>query len=103
RSNVGKSSLINRLVGQRKLARVSNTPGRTRNVEHFLVRPDRTEDRPWLLADLPGYGFAKVPKSEREAWRKMIDAYLLGRTNLQCVFLLVDVRLEPQRNDLDMM
>ena len=96
RSNVGKSSLINMLVGQKKLARVSNTPGRTRNVEHFKV-----EDR-WLLADLPGYGFAKVSKDERAAWKRMIDDYLLHRTNLQCVFLLIDTRLEPQRNDLDM-
>lgn len=96
RSNVGKSSLINMLVGQRKLARVSNTPGRTRNVEHFKV------ENAWLLADLPGYGFAKVSRTEREAWKRMIDGYLLQRTNLQCVFLLIDTRLEPQRNDLDM-
>jgi GTP-binding protein len=96
RSNVGKSSLINLLVGQRKLARVSNTPGRTRNVEHFKV------ENAWLLADLPGYGFARVSRSEREAWKHMIDDYLLHRTNLQCVFLLIDSRLEPQTNDLDM-
>lgn len=96
RSNVGKSSLINMLVGMNKLARVSNTPGRTRNVEHFKV-----EDS-WLLADLPGYGFAKVSLTERAAWKEMIDNYLLTRENLQCVFVLIDARLEPQRNDLDM-
>lgn len=96
RSNVGKSSLINLLVGQNKLARVSNTPGRTRDVVHFKV-----EDR-WLLADLPGYGFAKVSQAERAIWKRMIDAYLLQRENLQCVFVLVDARLEPQRNDLEM-
>ncbi len=96
RSNVGKSSLINMLVGQRKLARVSNTPGRTRDVVHFQV------DGAWLLADLPGYGFAKVSQAERAAWKRMIDDYLLHRPNLQCVFLLIDCRLEPQRNDLDM-
>jgi GTP-binding protein len=96
RSNVGKSSLVNMLVGINKLARVSNTPGRTRNVEHFKV-----EDR-WLLADLPGYGFAKVSHTERAAWKAMIDNYLLNRENLQCVFVLIDSRLEPQRNDLDM-
>ncbi len=96
RSNVGKSSLINMVTGINKLARVSNTPGRTRNVEHFKV-----EDT-WMLADLPGYGFAKVSKDERATWRAMIERYLLERENLQCVFVLVDVRLEPQRNDLDM-
>ena len=96
RSNVGKSSLINLLVGQRKLARVSNTPGRTRDVVHFKV-----EDR-WLLADLPGYGFAKASQQERATWKRMIDDYLLHRPNLQCVFVLIDARLEPQRNDLDM-
>lgn len=96
RSNVGKSSLINMLVGQRKLARVSNTPGRTRDVVHFKV------NGAWLLADLPGYGFAKVSQAERAAWKRMIDDYLLHRPNLQCVFLLIDCRLEPQRIDLDM-
>ena len=96
RSNVGKSSLVNMLCGINKLARVSNTPGRTRNVEHFKI-----EDR-WLLADLPGYGFAKVSRTERATWKGMIDNYLLTRENLQCVFVLIDSRLEPQRNDLDM-
>ena len=96
RSNVGKSSLVNMLVGINKLARVSNTPGKTRNVEHFKV------DNSWLLADLPGYGFAKVSLDERAAWRTMIDNYLLERENLQCVFVLIDCRLEPQKNDLGM-
>ena len=103
RSNVGKSRLVNMLVGINKLARVSNTPGRTRNVEHFKVQgtsADATAE--WLLADLPGYGFAKVSRDERTAWRAMIDAYLLERENLQCVFVLVDSRLEPQKNDLGM-
>jgi len=102
RSNVGKSSLINMLVGINKLARVSNTPGRTRNVEHFRVEGTLTNDRPWMLADLPGYGFAKVGQVERTAWKGMIDAYLKERENLQSVFLLVDARLEPQKNDLEM-
>jgi GTP-binding protein len=102
RSNVGKSSLINMLCGIRKLARVSNTPGRTRNVEHFRVDGTLISDRPWMLADLPGYGFAKASKTERAAWEQMIHRYLLQRENLQCVFLLVDARLEPQQNDLDM-
>lgn len=103
RSNVGKSSLVNMLVGMNKLARVSGTPGKTRNVEHFRVDPDKGQaGTPWLLADLPGYGFAKTSQTERAAWRTMIDNYLLNRENLQCVFVLIDVRLEPQSNDLGM-
>ena len=102
RSNVGKSSLINMLCNINKLARVSNTPGRTRNVEHFRVEGTLTSDRPWMLADLPGYGFAKVSRSEREVWEKMIHRFLRERENLQNVFLLVDSRLEPQKNDLEM-
>ncbi len=102
RSNVGKSSLINMLCHINKLARVSNTPGRTRNVEHFRVEGTLKSDRPWMLADLPGYGFAKVSKTERASWQKMIQDYLRERENLQTVFLLVDSRLEPQKNDLEM-
>ena len=102
RSNVGKSSLINMLCHINKLARVSNTPGRTRNVEHFRVEGTLKRDQPWMLADLPGYGFAKVSKDERAKWQKMIQDYLRERENLQTVFLLVDSRLEPQKNDLDM-
>ena len=102
RSNVGKSSLINMLCNINKLARVSNTPGRTRNVEHFRVEGTLGSGRPWMLADLPGYGFAKTSKTERAAWEQMIHIYLRERPNLQCVFLLVDARHEPQRNDLDM-
>lgn len=110
RSNVGKSSLINMLCGINKLARVSNTPGRTRNVEHFKVDGLPTALSPrggarggaWMLADLPGYGFAKVSQTERAAWQRMIHTYLRERENLQCVFVLVDSRLDPQKNDLDM-
>lgn len=102
RSNVGKSSLINMLCHINKLARVSNTPGRTRNVEHFRVEGTLATKEPWMLADLPGYGFAKASKAERAVWEKMIQTYLRERENLQLVFLLVDVRLEPQRSDLDM-
>lgn len=102
RSNVGKSSWVNTLVGIHRLARVSGTPGRTRNVEHFRVEPSRGKGQPWLLADLPGYGFAKTSKAERATWQGMIRTYLRERENLQCVFLLVDVRHEPQQNDLAM-
>lgn len=102
RSNVGKSSLINMLCNIGKLARVSNTPGRTRNVEHFLVQGTIDSDQPWMLADLPGYGFAKASKAERAVWQQMIHTYLRERENLQCTFVLVDSRLEPQQSDLDM-
>lgn len=102
RSNVGKSSLINMLVGIHRLARVSGTPGRTRNVEHFRVEAPKGKGQAWMLADLPGYGFAKISKAERATWQNMIRTYLRERENLQCVFLLVDVRHEPQQNDLDM-
>ncbi|MBK8583731.1 MAG: ribosome biogenesis GTP-binding protein YihA/YsxC [Flavobacteriales bacterium] len=102
RSNVGKSSLINMLVGIHRLARVSNTPGRTRNVEHFRVEAYKGKGQAWMLADLPGYGFAKASKDERALWEVMIRTYLRERESLQCVFVLVDVRIAPQQSDLDM-
>lgn len=97
RSNVGKSSLINSLVGQRKLAKTSGTPGKTQLINHFLV------EQHWYLVDLPGYGFAKVSKTQRASWTKMIRDYLEKRQNLLCLFILLDVRLEPQRIDLEFM
>jgi GTP-binding protein len=97
RSNVGKSSLINMLTGRRKLAKVSGSPGKTMLVNHFLI------DNSWYLVDLPGYGYAKRSKSERAKWEKMIRNYILTRTNLLTVFLLIDVRLEPQKIDLEFM
>ncbi len=95
RSNVGKSSLINMLTGRKNLARISNKPGKTRLINHFLINSQ------WYLVDLPGYGFAKISKKERESWGKMIHKYIIQRTNLLCTFLLIDSRLEPQRSDLD--
>jgi GTP-binding protein len=95
RSNVGKSSLINALTGKRHLAKTSQTPGKTQLINHFLINEE------WYLVDLPGYGFAKASKSSRTAWEKFIRRYLSVRENLQCVFVLVDSRLEPQQNDLD--
>ena len=97
RSNVGKSSLINMLTGTRGLARTSNTPGKTRLINHFII------DSAWYLVDLPGYGFAKVGKKDRAEWEAMIRHYLTNRTNLVYIFLLVDVRLEPQQSDLAFM
>jgi GTP-binding protein len=94
RSNVGKSSLINMLTGRKSLAKTSSTPGKTRMINHFSV------DDTWYLADLPGYGYAKVSKSERQEWPAMIKNYLSKRRNLLNTFILVDVRHEPQAIDL---
>lgn len=97
RSNVGKSSLINMITGRNSLAKVSGKPGKTRLINHFLINDD------WYLVDLPGYGFAQVPKIEREKWEKFIRKYLAKRENLYCIFVLVDSRHEPQKNDLAFM
>jgi GTP-binding protein len=93
RSNVGKSSLINMLLGSKKLAKISSTPGKTQLINHFLVN-----DR-WYLVDLPGYGWARTSKENKYKWEKMIRSYLLNRENLACVFVLVDTRLEMQQID----
>lgn len=96
RSNVGKSSLLNALANQTQLARVSKTPGRTRLINAFLTGPDR-----WIV-DLPGYGFATGPASERAGWQAMIEGYLLGRATLRMVFVLVDAEVGPTRLDHQM-
>ena len=95
RSNVGKSSLINMLVRNNKLAKTSSKPGKTQTINHFLINKD------WYLVDLPGYGYASISKTMREKWQKMINDYLVCRENLQLVFVLVDSRLEPQKIDVD--
>lgn len=95
RSNVGKSSLINKLTGFGKLAKISSTPGKTQLINHFIIN-----DR-WYLVDLPGYGFAKVSQRDRAKWQLMVRAYLRRRENLQCVCALIDARLPPQRVDLE--
>lgn len=97
RSNVGKSSLINMLTGRTSLAKISGRPGKTQLVNHFLI------DRTWYLVDLPGYGYAKVSKADRETFGKLINGYLTTRQNLVCTFVLVDSRIEPQKIDLDFM
>lgn len=96
RSNVGKSSLLNKLVNRKGLARTSNTPGRTRLINFFLV------NGLFRLVDLPGYGYAKVSDRERESWRKMIEGYLKNRENLRGVVLLVDSRHPPTAQDVQM-
>lgn len=95
RSNVGKSSLINMLTRNGSLAKTSSKPGKTQTINHFLI------DKSWYLVDLPGYGYAGVSKELREKWTGMIDQYFMQRPNLQLVFVLVDSRLEPQKNDIN--
>ena len=95
RSNVGKSSLINMLVQKRELAKTSGTPGKTQTINHFII------NNAWYLADLPGYGFAKVSQEKRSLWENTLKAYLSERKNLMNVFILVDLRIEPQQSDLD--
>lgn len=95
RSNVGKSSLINMLVNNKKLAKTSSKPGKTQTINHFLINKD------WYLVDLPGYGYASTSKAMRDKWQKMINDYFRLRSNLQVVFVLIDSRLEPQKIDLE--
>ena len=95
RSNVGKSSLINMLSRNKKLAKTSATPGKTLLINHFLI------NREWYLVDLPGYGYAKRSKTEVAKLDQMIRGYILEREQLVNVFVLVDIRLEPQKIDLE--
>lgn len=97
RSNVGKSSLINMLMERKKLAKTSQSPGKTQLINHFIVNDN------WYLVDLPGYGYAKVSKSIRKDFSKLINEYALHRENLMCVFVLLDARHAPQKNDLGFM
>lgn len=94
RSNVGKSSLINMLTGIGALAKVSQTPGKTQIINHFLINEN------WYLVDLPGYGYAKVSKTSRKVFSEMITSYIQNRENLHCLFVLIDSRLEPQEIDI---
>ena len=95
RSNVGKSSLINMLTNHKKLAKTSATPGKTLLINHFMINKE------WYLVDLPGYGYAKRSKKEIDKLDQMIRGYILQREQLVNVFVLVDVRLEPQKIDLE--
>lgn len=97
RSNVGKSSLINALFGQKKLAKTSSTPGRTQQLNYFNL------DDKLYLVDLPGYGFAKAPKDIVRNWQQLINAYLVGRPNLRRVFLLIDARHGIKKIDTEIM
>lgn len=96
RSNVGKSSLINSLTNIKKLAKTSSIPGKTQLINRFLI------NKCWCLVDLPGLGYAKVSKEKRKKFSALINEYLLKRENLFCVFMLIDSRLETQKNDLNL-
>ena len=97
RSNVGKSSLINSLTNSKKLAKTSCKPGKTQLINHFLINDN------FYLADLPGYGYAKVSKKLREEFQKFTLKYLENRTNLICLFTLIDLRVTPQKIDIEFM
>ena len=95
RSNVGKSSVINMLTNNQKLAKTSGTPGKTQMINHFII------NKSWFIVDLPGYGFAKVSLKDRRRWEQMIENYLRKRENLVNIFVLIDSRHGPQKIDLD--
>jgi len=95
RSNVGKSSLINMLTNRQNLARVSKTPGKTQSLNFYLI------DEAWYIVDLPGYGFAKISKTKRAEWEKMIEIYLMHRTTLMSAMVLIDANVPPQLIDIE--
>ncbi len=95
RSNVGKSSLINMLTDKKGLAKVSNTPGKTQTINYFQINGK------WNLVDLPGYGYAKISKTKRAAWEKMIANFLQNRSNLICAFVLLDAYIPPTKIDME--
>ena len=97
RSNVGKSSLINALVNRKNLAKTSGKPGKTQLINHFKINDS------WFLVDLPGYGYASTSKTNRKMFKEMINKYLLNRKNLICLFVLLDIRHNPQSIDLEFM
>lgn len=111
RSNVGKSSLINMLSNRKDLAKTSVKPGKTQLINHYLVNPpdeaitvndkNKSKIKSWYLVDLPGYGYAKTSKTNRSHFDKLIKDYIVTRTTLNCLFVLIDSRLEPQKIDIE--
>ncbi len=95
RSNVGKSSLINMICSKKGLAKTSQKPGKTQLINYFTI------DKKWYLVDLPGYGYAKISKTKRKEWQRMIDGYLIQKRTLMCAFVLIDANVSPQKNDLE--
>ncbi|MGL5440631.1 MAG: ribosome biogenesis GTP-binding protein YihA/YsxC [Filifactoraceae bacterium] len=96
RSNVGKSSMINTLLNRRNFARISQTPGKTRTINFYKINEE------FYLVDLPGYGYAKLSKGEKDSWGNIMEEYFLNAKNLECVFILVDIRHKPKDEDLMM-
>lgn len=96
RSNVGKSSLINKVVNRKKMAFTSSKPGKTQTINFYQI------DNYFYFVDLPGYGFAKVSKAEKEEWGRMIEGYLLNRSNLEAILLVIDARHKPTKDDIQM-
>ncbi len=103
RSNVGKSSLINSLLNRRRLAKTSNSPGKTRLLNFFRLVPAESARRPFYFVDLPGYGFAKVSQTEREYWRRLIESYFQNSKQLCGVISLIDSRHGPVESDLELL
>lgn len=101
RSNVGKSSLINMLTRHNGLAMTSSTPGKTLLINHFIINEDK--EKPWMIVDLPGYGYAKRSKAERDRIRGIIEDYVVNRPQLTCLFVLIDSRHKPQAIDMEFM
>ncbi|MBL4624759.1 MAG: YihA family ribosome biogenesis GTP-binding protein [Flavobacteriales bacterium] len=97
RSNVGKSSLINMMTNKKALAKISGRPGKTQLINHFVINEE------WYMVDLPGYGYAKVAKTDRDKWVDFTNDYLLDRENLMSLFVLIDSRHAPQKIDLEFM
>ena len=95
RSNVGKSSLLNMITSRKKLAKISSTPGKTQLINHFIINEE------WYLADLPGYGYARISVHKKQSWEKMIRDYIFKRKSLMSLFLLIDSRIPPQQIDLN--
>ncbi|MBE1236124.1 YihA family ribosome biogenesis GTP-binding protein [Phaeovibrio sulfidiphilus] len=103
RSNVGKSSLVNALTGRKTLARTSNTPGRTQELNYFRLGPEAPDQPALMMVDLPGYGFAKAPKALVERWTRLVLSYLKGRPQLRRVCLLIDSRHGLKPTDIEVM
>lgn len=103
RSNVGKSSLLNTLLRRKNLARTSNTPGKTRQLNFYLVKPESSSVRPFYFVDLPGYGYAKVSQSERESWRELIENYFAHATALAGALSIIDMRHGVMESDMELL
>lgn len=103
RSNVGKSSLLNTLLRRKNLARTSNTPGKTRQLNFYLIKPESHAVRPFYFVDLPGYGYAQVSQSERESWRALIESYFTQSTALAGALSIIDMRHGVLENDMELL